>query len=146
MPSSIKVCWTRAWHCCKNRSRRPLWRTNCVKCWITHQRIDDLNMNGNFMQVLIVEDSEHDAIVLLAELERKGCTPPASARGDEGRFSGCLAKPFVGRCHFGLCPASVQRPGGIKTTSQPGIRYSIHHGFRCFWRRESGGHDEGRRE
>jgi DNA-binding NtrC family response regulator len=32
-------------------------------------------MNGNFMQVLIVEDSEQDAILLLAELERKGYTP-----------------------------------------------------------------------
>ena len=30
-PSSIKVCWIRAWHCCKNRSRPPRWPTNCAK-------------------------------------------------------------------------------------------------------------------
>jgi DNA-binding NtrC family response regulator len=33
------------------------------------------NMNDNFIQVLIVEDSEADAILLLTELERKGYTP-----------------------------------------------------------------------
>jgi DNA-binding NtrC family response regulator len=32
-------------------------------------------MNNNFMQVLIVEDSENDASLLLAELERGGFTP-----------------------------------------------------------------------
>jgi len=37
-PSCIKAFWTKAWHCCKNRSRPPRSPAKCAKCWVRKHR------------------------------------------------------------------------------------------------------------